>query len=175
MRTVLLSRLYFRRGIPLLLRLSKYRLTSPWRLQIKEIPRRGPVISRVVMAALAPAAFLKLAEDTGGHDKTSEMNMLEVSRDEIRKAVSPHSRGLKKLCQSLGVFWYDYIYDPIATSCRFLHLVVIFMPVIITFPVIWLGRSVGGQNGGRSGTLWWYRFLVKAMERAGPAFIKVCF
>ncbi|KAJ5708060.1 hypothetical protein N7488_007861 [Penicillium malachiteum] len=126
----------------------------------------------MVMAALAPSAFLKLA-DSEDPEKTGEMQMLEASRDEIRKAVSPDSHGLSRICESLSVAFYCYIHDPIATGLRFLHLFVIFMPVIVTVPAIWLGRTIGNKNGARSGTLWWYRFLVKAMERAGPAFIKL--
>lgn len=171
MRPVLLGRFCFRRGVP---RLPRRQFTS-WRPSFQYVPKRGPVIGGVVaMTALAPSAFLKLAETADGAEKTGEMQMLEASREEIQKAVSPDARGLSRFRQSLSVFWYCYIYDPIATGIRFLHLVYIFMPVIITVPVIWLGRTVGTHNGQRTGTLWWYRFLVKAMERAGPAFIKVC-
>ncbi|KAJ6015727.1 hypothetical protein N7540_010318 [Penicillium herquei] len=167
MRTVLLGRFIFRRGIP---RIPQYRSFS-WRPP-KQAPRRGPIIGGMVMAALAPGAFLKLAESEDP-EKTGEMQMLEASRDEIRKSVSPGSHGLSWACESLSVVFYCYIYDPIATGIRFLHLFVIFMPVIVTVPAIWLGRTIGSNNGARSGTLWWYRFLVKAMERAGPAFIKL--
>lgn len=125
------------------------------------------------MAVLAPSAFLRLAEVSDNGEKTGEMQMLEASRDEIRKSVSTDARGLSRICQTAWVFWYYYVYDPIATGFRFLHLAVIFVPVFIAVPVIWLGRRVGSLNDARTGTLWWYRFLVKAMERAGPAFIKV--
>lgn len=131
------------------------------------------MIGGVVMAALAPGAFLKLAEDSDGHEKTGEMQMLEVSREEIRKTVSKEARGFSRVYQLIGVFWYYYVYDPIATGFRFIHLAVIFIPVVVTVPAIWIGRRVENRNNTRSGTLWWYRFLVKAMERAGPAFIKV--
>jgi aarF domain-containing kinase len=127
------------------------------------------------MAALAPSVFLKLAEDSDGDEKTGEMQMLEASREEIRKTVSKDARGLTRLCQSLRVFWYYYVYDPIATGFRFLRLAVIFIPVVVTVPVIWIGRKVEGSVNAQTGTLWWYRFLVNAMERAGPAFIKVCY
>ncbi|KAJ5731067.1 uncharacterized protein N7483_005575 [Penicillium malachiteum] len=167
MRTVLLGRFFFRRGIP---RIPQYRSFS-WRPP-KQAPRRGPIIGGMVMAALAPSAFLKLAESEDP-EKTGEMQMLEASRDEIRKTVSPGSHGLYRVCESLSVAFYCYIHDPIATGFRFLYLFVIFMPVIVTVPAIWLGRTIGSKNGARSGTLWWYRFLVKAMERAGPAFIKL--
>ncbi|KAJ5180743.1 hypothetical protein N7492_003953 [Penicillium capsulatum] len=169
MRPVLLGRFCFRRGVP---RLPRRHFTS-WRPYFKQAPRRGPVIGGVVMATLAPAAFLRLAETADGAGKTGEMQMLEASREEIQKTVSADARGLCRLRQSLSVFWYYYIYDPIATGFRFLHLFVIFVPVIITVPAIWLGRAVGTDNDARTGTLWWYRFLVKAMERAGPAFIKL--
>lgn len=171
MRSVLLGRFCFGRVVP---RLSRRQFAS-WHPIFRQAPRRGPVIGGVVMATLAPAAFLKLAESADGSEKTGEMQMLEASREEIQKAVSPDARGLRRLRQSFSVFWYCYIYDPIATGFRFLHLFVIFMPVIIAVPAIWLGRAVHTHNDARTGTLWWYRFLVKAMERAGPAFIKVCY
>jgi aarF domain-containing kinase len=129
----------------------------------------------MLMATLAPAAFLKLAKEHDGHDKTAEMQMLEASREEVRKTVSPDAQGLSKLCQTIWVYFYCYVYDPIATGVRFVHLAIIFIPVVATVPAIWVGRKVQGRGGARSGTLWWYRFLVKAMERAGPAFIKVSF
>lgn len=172
MRTVLLGRFFLKHGLRSPLR---HRFSSTWRSPPKTTPPRRPtpIISGVLIAALAPSAFLKLAEDSEGHKKTGEMQMLEASRNEIRKAVSPDAKGLSRACQSVSVFFYYYVYDPIATGFRFLHLVVIFAPVIITIPAIWIGKSVESLNGARSGTLWWYRFLVKAMERAGPAFIKV--
>lgn len=168
MRTVLLSRLCLRRGIP---RIPQRRLLS-WRVP-RKTPSRGPLLGGMVMAALAPSAFLKLAEDSEHPESTGEQQMLEASRDEIRISVSPDARGLSRICQTLTVGFYHYVYDPIATGFRFLHLFVIFMPVIVTVPMIWAGRALESNNGAQSGTIWWYRFLVKAMERAGPAFIKL--
>ncbi|EIW73193.1 hypothetical protein TREMEDRAFT_67258 [Tremella mesenterica DSM 1558] len=55
-----------------------------------------------------------------------------------------------------------YIFEPIATLVRFFHLALLFGPVILLSPMLvnW-------------GALWWYSFLVKQMERAGPSFIKL--
>jgi aarF domain-containing kinase len=50
---------------------------------------------------------------------------------------------------------------------------VIFVPVILSVPAIWFGRRHSDKDGERSGTLWWYGFLVRSMELAGPAFIKL--
>ncbi|OQE22359.1 hypothetical protein PENSTE_c010G01922 [Penicillium steckii] len=170
MRTVLIRRFCLKRGLP---RVPRHNFSTSWRPPLQRTPKRGPIIGGVVMAALAPSAFLKLAEDSDDGEMTGEMQMLEASREEIRKTVSADARGLSRICQTAWVLWYRYIYDPIATGFRFLHLAVIFVPVVVTVPAIWMGRKVENRNGARSGTLWWYRFLVKAMERAGPAFIKL--
>lgn len=133
------------------------------------------IVGTVLWAALTPGAFLELATDGGeeGNDKTGEMQMLEVSREEIRKNVAEDAKGFTRLRQSLYVWWYCYVYDPIATGFRFAHLVVIFVPVIVSFPAIWLGKRLQDHGGERAGTIWWFQFLVRSMERAGPAFIKV--
>lgn len=172
MRTVLIRRFCLKRGLP---RVPRQYFSTSWRQSFQHTPKRGPIIGGVVMAALAPSAFLKLAEDSDDGEMTGEMQMLEASREEIRKSVPADARGLSKICQTVWVMWYRYIYDPIATGFRFLHLAVIFVPVVVAVPAIWMGRKVANRNDARTGTLWWYRFLVKAMERAGPAFIKVCF
>jgi aarF domain-containing kinase len=164
----LFGRFCLKRGLPRL-----PRQTISWPRHAKSTPRRAPLIAGVLMTTLGPAAFLKLAEENDGKDKTAEMQMLEVSREEVRKTVSPDAQGVSKLCQTLWVYFYYYVYDPIATGFRFVHLAIIFIPVVVTVPAIWIGRRVREHDGARSGTLWWYRFLVKAMERAGPAFIKV--
>lgn len=100
--------------------------------------------------------------------------MLEASRREIDGAlpdwVADSKHGWRRKTYS---FVDNYIVEPIATGFRFLHLVFIFVPVLLTVPVIWFGGRVKDRDNERSGTLWWYGFLVKSMERAGAAFIKV--
>lgn len=74
-----------------------------------------------------------------------------------------------------------YIWEPIFTFLRFFHLVVLFGPVIITSPMLLVGRSDRRRKRGRPsgeeeeawGAVWWYGFLVNQMERAGPSFIKL--
>lgn len=134
---------------------------------------RAPVVGTVLLAALSPGSFLELAEKTDGGETTGEMEMLKASRQELQKTVAGDVRGLSRLCQIIYVLSYKYIYEPIATGLRFFHLVIIFIPVLATVPVIWFGERTQSRNGERTGTLWWYKFLVRSMERAGPAFIKV--
>lgn len=77
-----------------------------------------------------------------------------------------------------------YILEPISTFFRFLHLALLFGPVILTSPMLLVGSSSatspGGPGAGRNaeeterwGAIWWHGFLVAQMERAGPTFIKV--
>jgi aarF domain-containing kinase len=99
--------------------------------------------------------------------------MLQASRDEIKKEVSSDARGWRRFRDHCTVLVDLYIWEPICTGLRFLHLVVIFVPVLACVPAIWVGSRDKTRGDERTGTLWWYSFLVRSMERAGPAFIKV--
>lgn len=136
--------------------------------------RQRPRNILLAAAALSPAAFVELSEKEN-HDasKTSEGAMLEMSREEISKKVPDNIHGLQRLYRTVIYVLDQYIYEPIATSLRFFHLLVIFVPVIVTVPVIWVGQRKKDKDNDRTGTVWWYGFLVNAMERAGPAFIKL--
>lgn len=135
--------------------------------------RRFPGARHTLWAVLTPAAFVRLSEEDNGDGKTPEKQMLEASRAEIQKRVPDDVHGLKRALRSIYLFLDTFIYEPIATGLRFLHLVVIFVPVIFTTPVVRFGRRQKDRDNERMGTLWWYAFLVHSMERAGPAFIKV--
>ncbi|PYI31412.1 ubiquinone biosynthesis protein [Aspergillus indologenus CBS 114.80] len=131
---------------------------------------RGNII--VLMQELLKSDLAE--EGDGERGKTSEMQMLEVSRREIQKKVDDEARGLSRLWQTLVLYGYRFVYDPIATGFRFVHLLIIFLPVVFTAPILCLGGN--GKNREAvlsSGTIWWYKFLVRSMERAGPAFIKL--
>jgi len=124
--------------------------------------------------ALAASAFIELSEkENEGAEDTAEMRMLKVSRQEIKKEVNDDDRGFTRLRRQVVLFLDLYIWEPACTGVRFLQLAVIFVPVLLTVPVIWFGPRQRDRGDERSGTLWWYGFLVKAMEWAGPAFIKV--
>jgi len=124
-------------------------------------------------AALGPAAFVTLSQQgDDGHGKTGEQQMLEASRKELKEQV-PKRLENSKGRRSIYLFVEAYIVEPIGTALRFLHLVFIFVPVIVTIPAIYFGARQKDRADERSGTLWWYGFLVGSMERAGAAFIKV--
>jgi len=125
-------------------------------------------------AALGTAAFVQLSEaDKGDVEQTSEIRMLEVSREEIAKKISDDDKGLHRLLHLVILKLDIWLWEPLCTGVRFLHLVFIFVPVIAAVPALWIGRRVPGRDNERTGALWWYGFLVRCMELAGPAFIKV--
>ncbi|WVQ94276.1 hypothetical protein IAU59_001355 [Kwoniella sp. CBS 9459] len=74
-----------------------------------------------------------------------------------------------------------YIFEPLATFFRFLHLAFLFGPVILTTPMLLIGKPERRRRTGKPikeeeenwGAIWWYSFLVRQMERAGPSFIKL--
>lgn len=109
-------------------------------------------------------------------DITSEQCMLEASRRETQEEYQAYTENVsspRRTYRKLVVFFCEWIYEPIATTLRFLHLIVIFVPVLVTIPVIFMGDRVPERSDERRGTLWWYLFLVNSMEKAGPTFIKV--
>lgn len=122
-------------------------------------------------AAAASAA----PEESDGGDAL-EKCMLEASeRDRKARSAIPEDLSLiRKLVRSSVLFVVDYIIEPIATGYRFITLVAIFAPVILAVPCVYLGGRLSDKSVERTGTLWWYGFLVRSLERAGPTFIKVC-
>ena len=171
------GRLCLRRGLhpPVaLFRLERrFSIASKWRLPGRT-PPRPPGTRKTLYALLSPAAFVQLSEEDSGDGKTPEEHMLEASRAEIEKTMPDNLHGFRRVWHGLYLFLDKFMYEPLATGFRFLHLVLIFVPVIAAVPMIWFGRRQKEHDLERTGTLLWYRFLVHSMERAGPAFIKVC-
>lgn len=148
------------------------RQAARWPIAWPKPPR--PAGTKVtVLALLSPGAFVALSEAESDDGKTPEEHMLEASRAEIAKELPEDIHGLRRLWSAVYLGFDLYVFEPLATTFRFLHLVIIFLPVLATIPAIWLGSRRKDQGDERAGTLWWYSFLVHAMERAGPAFIKV--
>lgn len=64
------------------------------------------------------------------------------------------------------------IWEPLLTARRFVHLLCIFVPVILSSPMLLVGEPEVRYKGDGWGAVWWYGQLVTAMERAGPTFVK---
>lgn len=135
---------------------------------------RRLILSSLGASALTPAALVSLSEETSDDDeKTGEQHMLEASREELDAQLPEWIADSRSVWRKMYIFFDDWLIEPVCTALRFFHLVFIFVPVIVTIPVVYFGRRVKERDDERTGTLWWYWFLVSSMERAGAAFIKV--
>ncbi|KAH9982852.1 ABC1-domain-containing protein [Lactifluus volemus] len=76
---------------------------------------------------------------------------------------SEHNLSISEYICSLFV---HNIWEPILTARRFVHLFFLFLPVILSSPMLLSTRD-------RWGAVWWYGYFVAQMDRAGPTFIKL--
>jgi aarF domain-containing kinase len=89
------------------------------------------------------------------------------------------------------------VLERLLTARRFVYLCFLFVPVVITSPMLLIGAPGSGERkrkrpengkdkkvqrrrvklsdgeGERWGAVWWYDFMVGQMQKAGPTFIKV--
>jgi len=75
--------------------------------------------------------------------------------------------------ERICVLFVEYIWEPILTARRFVHLFFLFIPVILSSPMVLVGSPEERLQGDKWGAVWWYDYLVAQMDRAGPTFIKV--
>jgi len=116
------------------------------------------------------------ADDEEDNGLTLEQSLLDTSEEERKTQIYGMNQERSifyRVFRTIKISFVRYVYEPIATCLRFIQLVVIFVPVLVTIPVIFIGPRVPESDNERVGTLWWYQFLVKQTERAGATFIKV--
>lgn len=107
--------------------------------------------------------------------KTFEESLLEVSEKETveEQQLPLNASLLRKILHAIKRSFDQWIYEPIATAFRFTHLLIIYVPVFASIPVIYMGPRDQSRDNERSGQLWWYGFMIRSLERAGPTFIKL--
>lgn len=75
--------------------------------------------------------------------------------------------------QRISALFVEHVWEPILTARRFVHLFFLFIPVILSSPMLLVGSPDEKLQGDKWGAVWWYDYLVAQMDRAGPTFIKV--
>nr|AAZ14922.1 putative kinase protein [Coprinellus disseminatus] len=70
-------------------------------------------------------------------------------------------------------FLREHVWEPILTAKRFAYLFFLFVPVIVSSPMLLVGPQSKQYRGDRWGAVWWYGFFTRRMEAAGPTFIKL--
>uniref|UniRef100_A0A060T8L2 ARAD1D12386p n=1 Tax=Blastobotrys adeninivorans TaxID=409370 RepID=A0A060T8L2_BLAAD len=66
-----------------------------------------------------------------------------------------------------------HLIEPIITFLRFIELSALFLPVVVSMPMMMFGSRDPSKGNERAGAILWYRFLTFTMELAGPSFIKL--
>lgn len=118
----------------------------------------------------------------------SESAVKPIEEPAAEEFLIPNGHSIAELEASPSLSWRiiylfrDYVIEPISTTGRFIHLAILFLPVILLSPLLLL-ELIDGSTDRRRGrakrvterstTKWWYGFLVGQMARAGPTFIKV--
>lgn len=127
--------------------------------------------------ALLVALAVPLHQVLNSDVKAEEQFAAGLTKSETPQAQEQQAEQ-KQVEREHNIFWRilyffrDYVIEPLSTARRFCYLAFIFIPVLATAPVLLLDYSKHGKPE-RWTTIWWYRFLVRQMERAGPTFIKV--
>ncbi len=67
----------------------------------------------------------------------------------------------------------ERILEPLLTAKRFVYLCFVFIPVFLTAPMLLVGQPESKFGGDKWGAVWWYGFLTRQMQQAGPTSIKV--
>ena len=87
----------------------------------------------------------------------------------IQSPAEPH----RSIISQITAFLRDHVLEPILTARRLVHLLFLFIPVLLTSPMLLVGKPEKELEGDRWGAVWWYEFLTLQMQRAGPTFVKV--
>lgn len=97
------------------------------------------------------------------------------SPSHLQPSIFSPAESHRSLAARLSVFLRNKIWEPLLTARRFIHLFALFIPVIISSPMLLVGKPHKRYRGETWGAVWWYGLLVSTMEAAGPTFIKVRF
>ncbi|KAG0173316.1 hypothetical protein DFQ29_007995 [Apophysomyces sp. BC1021] len=123
---------------------------------------RRPVLYSASFASAMPARY-------GSNDRPVAV---PPSKTEVAIA-TPSGYRLVRLFSRLFKLLDDWVLEPLLTLQRLAHILLLFVPIVLSSPAILLGNRVADEEDERTGTLWWYDFLSTQMERAGPTFIKL--
>lgn len=131
------------------------------------------VVTQGGLALFGPGIHLEARDLPGHHQHAKPAHPIPYVKTEIIKEAAQDPSFWRRLRQQLEDLWEDYVVHPVLTIWRFGVLALIFLPLIVTAPAVFIGERNKELSDERSGTLWWYSLLVKHMELAGPTFIKV--
>ena len=96
-----------------------------------------------------------------------------AATDSLDPVILSPSESDRTLLGRVASYLRERILEPLLTAKRFVYLCFVFIPVFLTAPILLIGQPESKFGGDRWGAVWWYGFLTRQMQRAGPTFIKV--
>ncbi|SCU84707.1 LADA_0D03312g1_1 [Lachancea dasiensis] len=154
--------------------------------------------SRPLHAFIWPSALIiatttysksKLHNDTLKPDPagdTFEMGLYTASQKELARHIREKRSKVLSQCRSrltrwLSQIWFkfkDGILEPVLTGWRMVELSILFLPVLLMYPISYFGHTVKVSDSTQKvkttfGAFLWYRLLRHVLELAGPSFIKL--
>lgn len=139
----------------------------------------GGGLGLILLVAVGVAALLYFKKPVHAQEFHFNNDLIPVREDEEEEEQYPISSPNEEFVGVIGMI-RRYIIEPFFTFLRFIHLALLFGPVILTAPMLMVGSTPRKRGRGAVadaednwGALWWYSFLVRQMERAGPSFIKL--
>lgn len=106
--------------------------------------------------------------------ETFEMGLYYASQQEEYQQYFGYRKEMLHLSNYFKRVWYylrftvtDYVIDPLITFSRFVELTCVFLPVLLSSPIVFYGRK--RQLGAKL----WYRYIRWTAELAGASFIKL--
>lgn len=97
----------------------------------------------------------------------------DIRRPLPEPPISSPAEPNRSIVAQVACLFRDYVWEPILTARRLAHLLILFVPVLLTSPMLLVGKPERELGGDRWGAVWWYEFLTSQMQRAGPTFVKV--
>lgn len=110
-----------------------------------------------------------LGAGVGGVLAFTHLNKVEPTSKPVKESSNSSVVAVKHSGWFL-VFIRKWIWDPLLLLKRTAYLSLLFFPVLVSIPMMFIGQL---KQGVPSGRLWWFKLLSKQMERAGPSFVKV--
>lgn len=100
-------------------------------------------------------------------------NELSTPEDVELQKLEPSKRRVIRILDRI-LDWLDrWFLEPLLVCRRFFHVILLFAPIVICVPIVFIGERQPDEQDERSGTLLWFDLIMTQMERAGPTFIKV--
>lgn len=142
-----------------------------------------PLAGVAVVGAIGLGCYIIFRREAKTESPLRLDEMIPLDRSEKKHAMpfEPVAASPAEPRMTVVMLIQRYVLEPISTLFRFFHLAILFGPVIVLSPMLLVGQPQKRRRPGKPvaeeeenwGAVWWYGFLVKQMERAGPSFIKL--